>query len=266
MKHTVAICLAAAALGALPSVPAAAEPARPRMAQEAGADAMPPYEIVTAVRSMGFTPVGRPARQGPYYVLHAVDARGVDMRVVADAQFGDILSIQPVRQPANYGAPRYDGGPRIVRVPQGFNRVMPGDDDGEPVAPTYNRGPRDDDEIPSVYERMPRGYDRRATAPPPPPPPRAVLAPPSYRSNGPSPIKPLPRPRGAVDKFLPTIDPPVTPEGEPQANANEPAPQASASVPPIPPPTPETKTLPPPEVKTPPPNKLIDMPAVAPLE
>jgi hypothetical protein len=263
VKRIVANSLAVAALGALQILPAPA--------QTPGADAMPPYEIVTAVRSMGLNPLGRPARQGPYYVLRAIDMRGVEMRVIADSQFGDILSIQPVRQPASYNAPRYDGGPRIIQVPQGFNRAAPGgieEDSDEPVPQTYNRRPRSYERAPSPPppERLPQGYDRRATAPPPPPPPRAVLVPPSYRSNGPSPIKPLPKLPGAADKFLPTVDPPAAPDNEPQASADGPPAHITADAPIIPPPNPETKVIPPPEVKAPEPEKLIDIPDVAPLD
>lgn len=273
VKRRLIVCVtsAVASLAALFTYPCAAEPVRMRLAQAASADAMPPYEIVAAVRSMGLTPLGRPARQGPYYVLHAADPRGVEMRVVADAQFGDVLSVTPTRQAATYNAaPRYDGGPRIIRVPEGFNRVMPGDgydDEPAPPPPVYNRTPRTRDTLPPAdYEPMPRGYDRRSTAPPPPPPPRAVLAPPSYRPSGPSPVKPLPRPPGAVDKFLPAIDPPAAPESEPQASADEPPGHITADGPVIPPPTPETKIIPPPEVKTPEPDKLIEMPPVTPLD
>ena len=76
------------------------------------------YDIVTAMRAMGLNPIGEPVRRGSYYVMHAYDPRGVEVRVVADAQFGDILSVVPARALNTAYAPRYERGPRIIHVPQ----------------------------------------------------------------------------------------------------------------------------------------------------
>ncbi len=262
MNFRLANGLAAAALGMLLSYPAVAEPARMRMVQAVGADVLPPYEIVTMVRSLGLNPVGRITRQGPYYVLHAVNPRGVEVRVVADAQFGDILSVAPLRAPVNYTAPRYDSGPRIVTVPQDYDRAFPDDDDELLPAPRQ-RVPRARAQPPQSPQ-PPQGYDRGATAPPPPAPRRAVLSPPAYRSDGPSPIKPLPR-RREIDKFMPP-----QPEPHPQMDASEIAPEAAASAPPptpesVLPPTPMPESVPPPADPPPasPPNQYSP---VAPLE
>jgi hypothetical protein len=86
--------------------------------QVTAANVLPAYEIVTAVRAMGLNPISDAVRRGPYYVLHAYDPRGVEVRVVADAQFGDILSIAPARALNTAYAPRYERGPRIIHVPQ----------------------------------------------------------------------------------------------------------------------------------------------------
>ena len=57
--------------------------------------ALPPYEIMSIVRSTGLAPLTRPMRRGPYYVLVAVDRVGRQMRVVVDAQLGDIVNLRP---------------------------------------------------------------------------------------------------------------------------------------------------------------------------
>jgi hypothetical protein len=86
----------------------AAEPRRPP-----GEAAAPPRsDILTNVRLIGLTPTTRPYRRGPFYVLHAVDLRGTQLRVVADPDLGDIVSVTPLF------APRFDAGPRIIHVPQ----------------------------------------------------------------------------------------------------------------------------------------------------
>jgi hypothetical protein len=74
--------------------------------------ALPDYEIIASVRALGYYPTTPAFRRGAYYVLHAEDAYGSKLRVVADAQLGDIVSVRQVF------LPRYDAGPRIIHVPQ----------------------------------------------------------------------------------------------------------------------------------------------------
>ncbi len=89
------------------------------------ADAMPPYEVLSTIRGLGFDPISQPVRRGNYYVLHAYDARGSEMRIVADVQFGDIVSVSPARAANAAYAPQqpyvYGGaGPRIIQVPDNY--------------------------------------------------------------------------------------------------------------------------------------------------
>jgi hypothetical protein len=117
------IVLALAAL----ATPAAAGDL-PRVAQVM--EGVPPYEVLSIVRSAGLDPIGRPARRGPSYVLHAIDDDDREVRVVVDARYGDIVSITPVvtasrdlpprdqgpyeRAPDNYGPPGYRSNPPII--------------------------------------------------------------------------------------------------------------------------------------------------------
>lgn len=162
MNKTVTIVLAVAALAAsLPLVVAGSFNNEPVTA----ADALPAYEIVTTVRAMGLNPISDAVRRGPYYVLHAYDPAGVELRVVADAQFGDILSVTPAHALEGAYAPSYERGPRIIHVPRR----------GEPRASIGDRreiAPPEDDDV------------EVAPPPPPPPPPRRhVTAPPQRRSH-----------------------------------------------------------------------------------
>jgi hypothetical protein len=169
VKNGLTIVVAAAALAATLSFASAGSSNREQVTDT---DALPAYEILTTMRLMGLSPTGEPVRRGPYYVLHAYDPRGIEVRVVADAQFGDILYIAPARALNTAYAPRYQRGPRIIHVPQ------PGesDDRHEPTASTNNH----DEIVP-----LPR---RRATPP----------------ADGPTPIRPTPRFKSkadAADKF-----------------------------------------------------------------
>jgi hypothetical protein len=64
---------------------------------------LPPYEILAIVRSAGLDPVSRPARQGPVYVLRALNPAGQEVRVVVDAGMGRIVKIVAVA-PTDPGA------------------------------------------------------------------------------------------------------------------------------------------------------------------
>jgi hypothetical protein len=83
---------------------------------------VPPYEVVAIVRSVGLEPLTRPLRNGPAYVLRAVDPGGQEVRVIVDARVGRIMRVVPLTgprygfAPTPYGNPR----PRIVTVPDGY--------------------------------------------------------------------------------------------------------------------------------------------------
>ncbi len=115
MKKALTVSLAGVALAITLSLVAAGSFKRERTI---ATDALPAKEILTAVRSMGLDPTSEPLRRGPYYVLHAYNSRGIEVRVVAAAQLGDILSVTPVRALNSAYAPGYERGPRIIHVPQ----------------------------------------------------------------------------------------------------------------------------------------------------
>ncbi len=172
------------------------------------ADALPAYEILNSVRALGLRPTTQALRRGPYYVLHATDARGVQVRVVADAQLGDIVSVTPVL------APRYDAGPRIIHVPQpgerddraatddGDEAAMSDDDDDADRAPPPRRR-----EIRRPYQTM-EAPPARASAEPAPraraepkplEPRRTLLSAPPPPAGGLSPIYPTPKFRAKLE-------------------------------------------------------------------
>jgi hypothetical protein len=114
MNKKLVVATAAALLVATATYVGAAGPNKLETARasERIAAALPDYEIIASVRALGYVPITPAFRRGPFYVLHASDAYGTKLRVVADAQLGDIISIRQVF------IPRYDAGPRIIHVPQ----------------------------------------------------------------------------------------------------------------------------------------------------
>lgn len=238
MKKGLTIGLAGAALAATLTFVAAGSVKREPVTE---ADALPAYEIVATVRSIGLRPVGQPVRRGPYYVLHANDRHGTEMRVIADAHFGDVLSVAPARAHNAALAPNVPRGPRIIHVPQAGerderinNRASPSnydepaattdDDDEEEAAPAPRRRvappSRATPRWPPRNDATPLPPQRRSDAPPPPPPGprRAILSAPPPPAEGPTPIRPTPR-FGAkaepADKFAAPRDPAITPGSSP---------------------------------------------------
>ena len=208
------------------------------------ADAMPAYEILTRLRSLALDPIGQPLRRGPYYILHAYDRRGTEMRVVADAHFGDVISVTPATLVSLPGAGTV-GGARIIHVP------APGEEEASVTLggePELEQGPPDEPvQRPAakphpkpaakhVSKREPEARRRPFSAEPPPPPPpapaerRAVLtAPPPPAApldDGPTPLRPPPR-FGGPSQATVVIPPPPVPPAPP---ASEPAPAEPAPV------------------------------------
>lgn len=209
------------------------------------AHALPASQIVTSVAELGLSPIGQPVQRGPYYVLHAYDQRGQEVRVVADAQLGDVLSVTPLL-PLNAYTPSYNAGPRIIHVPQPgeedaasaphVRRVMPDDDDDavEQAAPPPRRqsAPRPQKQNTSAAPPAPRRkpYGAAVETRPAPAERRTVLRAPLH--DGPSPVKPTPRfAKETGSKFPPSPPPGYTP---PSNLPQEPAPAETAAQEPAP--------------------------------
>lgn len=131
MKRIFAIAVAAAASG-LAVAPVSAEPQR--LAQVFAPDVLPPFEVVTIVRSMGLDPLHRPVWRGGHYVFRALDRRGEEVRVVVDGYRGQVVSVTPA---AALGGE--------VRPPRAAYRTPPGayDDDDEEDERYGSLPPRD---------------------------------------------------------------------------------------------------------------------------
>jgi hypothetical protein len=140
------------------------------------------------------------------------------MRVLADAQFGDILSISPARRAGAYRT-AYNSGPRIIHVPQPDDAVATGDyrdnvsgdingDDARHVEDAA------DPEPPKPVRRTRPANRHRSAAPPPvkrhivtsapPPPPQASQD--NDKDKALSPVYPTPdfgANAGSGEKFTP---------------------------------------------------------------
>jgi hypothetical protein len=202
-------------LGLSGAAPVAAEPIR--LAQRFAADVIPPYEVFTIIRSMGLRPLGRPHYRGRFYVVHAVDPRGEEVRVVVDAHAARVVSVRPFDRQAATEDPRvyrrYDSGPPPAAGP----RVIERDPRYVPPAPVPPPGasdprysapqavPEDDDDYPAngpdefddddegrTGSLPPREAPRSISAPRTPP---AVTAPATRSAAVTPPKTPLPRPR-----------------------------------------------------------------------
>lgn len=144
MKQRFALLLAGGLL-ALSPVAASAQSAPPP-----ARNAVPPFEVLTMLRSTAFEPIGRPTRTGSHYVVRAVDRYGEEVRVVVDAYNGRIRTVTPTGEGPRYAAPAAPGpyygppgfyGPGPYYGPGRMVRVLPEDDDE--IMPSYRPYPGD---------------------------------------------------------------------------------------------------------------------------
>jgi hypothetical protein len=135
---------------------------------------LPPFEIVTIVRSKGFEPLNRPARQGSLYWVRAADRTGREMHVAVDARAGHVLRVIPSTRIGGMSPPSPIPGGRTVPDGNGPSSRL------EPYPESY---PDPADEMAPRERSAPLGPTGS-----PAPPPTA-----SGRST--SARAPLPRPR-----------------------------------------------------------------------
>jgi len=121
LRQQIALAAAVMILGLAPSGPLGAQPMLPAYPGYPGVfGGLPPYEIVAIVRSKGLEPLSRPVRQGPAYVLRAVDPAGRMVHVIVDARMGRIVRVVPATRADAIGAPPYPIPPAPDRgVPDG---------------------------------------------------------------------------------------------------------------------------------------------------
>lgn len=86
------VLLLASAL--LISAPIAGAEERLPIAPDALPRSLAAHEILSRIRSGGFDPVGQPIRRGPRYEVAAVDPYDLDVRLIVDAQTGQILAVR----------------------------------------------------------------------------------------------------------------------------------------------------------------------------
>ena len=110
VKMALAIVLTVSTLAASPAAAAwwNREPLSPAVLQ--------PDEILTTVRTIGLAPFTDAMRRGHHYVVYAYDPYGIELRIVADAQFGDILSISRAGSLPNMYIPPFESAPKIIHV------------------------------------------------------------------------------------------------------------------------------------------------------
>jgi hypothetical protein len=183
--------------------------------------ALPPYEVVTIVRSMGFDPASRPVLRGPVWVVRAFDDQDMLVRVAVDARTGRVVNVAAARRGAIYG------GPRDARD----------DADAYPVPPASVPGGRvveETEEITTVGREAPpypgETYDERIYRAP-----TSRSAVPPISRYRPAPYEPAPHtsaepaPHPKVATRTPAQAKPATPKVKTQAVS--PAPQAATSAP-----------------------------------
>jgi hypothetical protein len=155
---------------------------------------VPPRAIIRIVHSNGLDPVTGPVREGPTYVVRAINRRGLLMRVVVDAYSGQIRAVNRIvpgpgngRRIAMRPLPPYGPPPQFGRVPQ---FVPPSDmPDEYGGRPSLAHAPR---KTASAIPPLPRPRPANvvADAPPAPPPAETSPAPPAAPPGDAKPSRP----------------------------------------------------------------------------
>jgi hypothetical protein len=212
-QHKAAICFAVAAASVAAFLPLSA----------AAQVALPPHEIATILHSAGLTQVGPSILRGPNYVVRAIDPYGHEVRVVLDAQRGQILAVRPI-MPAV--AVRYEDGPgyrseRYVDPRSRPEPFYPGYQTGvgapRAVEPPGAAGPR------IIYAPREAGSIARPGAPP-----RATAA--AKTSAGKVVSKPAPAPKAAPEQ---PPESPVVSDAAPPTGATAPSASSALASPPV---------------------------------
>jgi hypothetical protein len=155
-------------------------------------DVLPAWEILATVQSIGLALASEPLQRGPYYVLHAYDLRGNEVRLIAGLQLGDILSVVPALN-STY-VPQYEYGPRMIHVSR--RERQPSRDDGTP----------------------PRNVTPKSEGPGGPPalktPRRDKLYAPPSLADGPTRVRPTPRFNTKADGAAINSAPAAPPHGD----------------------------------------------------
>lgn len=189
---------------------------------------MPPDGVFEMVRAMGLEPVGRPMRNGPFYVQRAADYYGKPLRVVVDASRGQVVSVEPVGgPPALYGGPYAStGGPYWRRPYPAYGAMPPDEQDidyappGSIMAPPARTQPLDAAALPPLRDAQPRAQKHPATR-------SAAVTP----GRLPQPRK---RPAAAPQETAGSVDPLPVPQPAAPENAPAAAPKpADTTMPPV---------------------------------
>ena len=189
---------------------------------------LPPYEVLTIVRSMGFDPQSRPIWRGGVYVVRAFDDQDIPVRVIVDARSGRVVNvaergsmqdddgqIAEQRYSSAYPVPpRPVPGDEVYRAPDYRSSEYRGPDYRAPNdrAPDY-RSP----EYRSPEYRSPeyRSSDTRGYTPAPyaPSTTQSITPHPRVAARTPAQITPTPRTRPATAAIsaTPAVTTPATP-------------------------------------------------------
>jgi hypothetical protein len=172
------------------------------------------FEVIALVRSTGLEPLSRPVRQGPAYVLNAVNPAGREVRVVVDARLGHIVRViplAPTRNVAGLGVPPLP--PPYARPPAGIAGVPDGYGPNSRTA-----GLATDIDASEPYGLSPYGsspYDSPSSGPTAddgdlPEAPRRAATTNATTAAKRSARAPIPRPRPKLAAAEPVVAPPVT--------------------------------------------------------
>lgn len=209
------------------NAPAAVERAPFYRVSDMSGPALPPYEVVTIVRSMGFDPASRPVLRGPVWVVQAFDNQDVLVRVAVDARTGRVVNVAEARRVSAYGGPeveRYGSAYPVppAPVPRGGTVYEETETTTTTVGPQARAYPEEsyDERVNPARDYPPGNYRPAPYVPSPSVAPRASAPHPKVAARTPAAVKPA-APKPAVHAVTPAPKTAAAPAGKDQSKPQQ---------------------------------------------
>jgi hypothetical protein len=139
------------------------------IARAARVGLIPPFEVFTVLRSMGFEPAGSPMLRGGVYVVRAYDDDEIPVRVTLDARSGRVLTVTDIAQGDDFSTPG-----RMGALPMPPDDLPAQPEYRQPYPPEYRTGARP---APNHAARpLPNGASAPGVAAAPPLPKKPAVA------------------------------------------------------------------------------------------
>lgn len=171
---------------------------------------MPPEAVFEMVRQMGLEPLGRPMRNGPFYLQRVADYYGKPLRIIVDASRGQVVSVEPIGGPPmlHHGPYASTGAPYWRRA---YRYGMPDDNFAPPGSLMAPHGQPPQAGLPPATQAKPAAKSAAITPGRPPVPRKRPSSAPQETAGSVEPVQAATA-RSPAHVEKPVVAPPPAPE------------------------------------------------------